>query len=169
MGRETKPRKPRRVSNGARFGRPFDAEKRAEFLRLIREGNSIAAAAPAVRVSRETVTDWLRSGRSGCPQHPEHKKFAEDYAEAEALGTIAARAVADRHGKEDPRTALALLRSRGVEGFGPTLEQQNAIHAANVRKAQAEAELAEVRLEAERKALGQVGTEVRIFIERDLG
>lgn len=159
--------KPARVHKGARFGRPFDATKRAAFLALVREGHSTSYAAPAVRISRTTVKEWLRSGRSGRPEHPEHRRFAEDFEEAEAVGTVEAYSKLNKLAETDSKALVALLKARGVPGFGLTVSEQRRKNAADVKIRELEAELAAVRLANERD--GKVEPTVLVIVERDLG
>lgn len=134
----------RRVQRGARQGKPFDAKRREKFLDLIREGYSRRLAAPASGVSLGTVSQWLASGRSETPKHPSHVEFAEEYAIAEAAGTAALYAKLVKLGDSDTKAALALLRARGVAGFGPRVADQAKSSEAEARLKSAQADRAEL-------------------------
>lgn len=143
-------------------GRPFDAFRRGKFLELIRQGYSRHLAAPAAGVTRKTVAEWIKSGRSATPRHAEHKKFAEEYAAAEAEGTMALYGKLLVLAADDTKAALALMRARGVPGFGPTAGDQARTSSAEARlktaqalRAETEARMASLRVEvAEAAAKG---------------
>jgi len=152
-----------RIQREARKGRPFDVNRRARFLDLLRKGYSQYLAAPAAGCARSTVQAWLRSGRSETPKHPEHKRFADEYAQAEAEGTIVLYdkllALADT----DTKAALALMRARGVPGFGPSVPQARRKEAAEAKSAELTAELSEIKVQAARDVLEAGGSEALIL------
>lgn len=152
-----------KVQKNAKKGRPLDAARRAKFLELIRAGYSKHLAAPAAGVARTTVKQWLRSGRSANPKHPEHKRFADEYEEAEAEGTIVLYDKLVKLADTDTKAALALMRARGVPGFGPSVVQARRKEAAESKNAELSAALAELKVQAARAALEGGGAKALIL------
>ncbi|MBL8786205.1 MAG: hypothetical protein JNJ59_15000 [Deltaproteobacteria bacterium] len=128
----------------ARHGRPFDAGRRRRFLELIEQGYSKIMAAGGSGVATRTVAEWLKSGRSAVPRHTEHAKFADEYAIAEAKGTMALYGKLIDLSDVDTKAALALMRARGVPGFGPSAGDQARASSADARLKIAQADRAEV-------------------------
>lgn len=89
-------------------GRPFDAAKRQAVLEWIAKGASLRQAAALTRVSRRTVCDWLRRGRSD-EGRPEHKAFAEAFELARSQGVGELLTDLRTHSKIDPKATIALL------------------------------------------------------------
>ncbi len=154
-------KKPVKLARGQAVRRRelFDAEKRAEYLRLLRQGQSRSTAANLAGVSRQTVNDWLASGRSANPRHAEHVRFAADVAASMASHRAWAYKNAKKHAKEDPRSSISLLNQIDERFGGP--QRVRALELAN-DKASLELRMLNVRLTvAEAAAKG--GSEVPGF------
>ena len=153
-----KPTRYHAVKRGVQ-GKPFDAARRAAVVDYIEQGASMAQAARLAMVDRGTIIDWLKSGRSDAPKHPEHRTFALQYAEAEARGTFDVLSNLKKLSSTDTRAALAVLSARDVRyGAGQA--------AARTRQLEAEAELAEVKLAAAKKALEGGGAGAGLCLDR---
>lgn len=128
-------------------GQPFDRVRRDHLISLVREGASTTVAAKLSRVAMTTVCRWLRNGRlEGA--HPEHRAFAQAFDEAESECIHKVTKLLHGHAEQDHpgavKAALAILQARDPR-FGDRALQK--------RKTKAEAELAEVKLAAAKKAL----------------
>lgn len=143
---------------------PFDASRRNEFLETIRRGASISQASRMIGVSRDTVQDWLKSGRSDAPRHPEHRAFASDYDKASTEGIIEVIESLKRQSSETDgkgtKAAIAMLQALDPR-FGDRPLKKRAMELAN-EKLELEVRMTRVRVEvAEAAAKG--GTQVPGF------
>lgn len=119
----------------------FDPKKRAEFVKKIKEGASIRAACRLVGVSKQTVWEWLKSGRAGA--RIEHTTFARQVDEAMETGTHDVRVRA--YNSNEPKVMIEILKARD-ERFGD-LDLRRQKLAAEIRQAEVETRAAEMRLE----------------------
>lgn len=116
-------------------------------------------------VDRTTVHDWLVSGRSASPRHPEHRAFAADYDKASTEGIIEVieslkKQSADLESGKGTKAAIAMLQALDPR-FGDRPLKKRAMELAN-EKLELEVRMTRVRVEvAEAAAKG--GTQVPGF------
>lgn len=159
-------RGPPKPDRGQRRKIPFDAGQRANFLESVRRGASISQACRMNGLSRDTVSTWLKSGRSPTPGHPEHRRFAQDYEKASTEGIIEVienlkkQSAADPESGKGTKAALAMLQALDPR-FGDRPLKKRAMELAN-EKLELEVRMTRVRVEvAEAAAKG--GTQVPGF------
>lgn len=127
---------------------PFDAERRAAFLLKVEDGASISQGCRLIGISRETVANWLQSGRSAEPKHPEHVRFTRDFDRVSTEGIVkvikSLREQADEGEGKGTKAALAYLQAMDSR-FGD--------RALKKRKAEVEIEKAEIDRDRARESL----------------
>lgn len=138
-------------------GQRFERERRDALVALVGQGASVAAAARIVGVTQATVYRWLREGREPSGRR-EHRVFAAAYDEAEARCVAAVAHALHRRAQDESAAGVAaakfILLARDARYGDRALVR---------RRVRAEAELAELKVEAARRALADGGASLAMF------